>query len=113
MHRRIMGVETEYGILHTPADPTSARMGPDEVARTLFRPVVEQHASSNIFALNGARLYLDVGSHPEYATPECDSVAQLLRSRRRRALQRPLAGGGTAAARRQPRRPGAAVSKQR
>ena len=23
---------------------------------------------------NGARLYLDVGSHPEYATPECDSV---------------------------------------
>lgn len=78
MHRRIMGVETEYGILHTPADPTSARMGPDEVARTLFRPVVEQHASSNIFALNGARLYLDVGSHPEYATPECDSVAQLL-----------------------------------
>ena len=23
---------------------------------------------------NGSRLYLDVGSHPEYATPECDSV---------------------------------------
>jgi proteasome accessory factor A len=23
---------------------------------------------------NGARLYLDVGSHPEYATPECDDV---------------------------------------
>src|SRR4029450_1880098 len=27
---------------------------------------------------NGARLYLDVGSHPEYATPECDSVTDLV-----------------------------------
>jgi proteasome accessory factor A len=25
---------------------------------------------------NGARLYLDVGSHPEYATPECDSILE-------------------------------------
>ncbi len=30
--------------------------------------------SSNVFLENGARLYLDVGSHPEYATPECDSI---------------------------------------
>ena len=27
---------------------------------------------------NGARLYLDVGSHPEYATPECDDVRELV-----------------------------------
>ena len=27
-----------------------------------------------MFLENGARLYLDVGSHPEYATPECDSL---------------------------------------
>jgi len=27
-----------------------------------------------VFLENGARLYLDVGSHPEYATPECDSI---------------------------------------
>ena len=27
---------------------------------------------------NGARLYLDVGSHPEYATPECDSLYDLV-----------------------------------
>jgi proteasome accessory factor A len=27
-----------------------------------------------VFLQNGARLYLDVGSHPEYATPECDSI---------------------------------------
>jgi proteasome accessory factor A len=27
-----------------------------------------------VFLENGARLYLDVGSHPEYATPECDDL---------------------------------------
>jgi proteasome accessory factor A len=31
-----------------------------------------------VFLENGARLYLDVGSHPEYATPECDSVVDLV-----------------------------------
>ena len=34
--------------------------------------------SSNVFLTNGSRLYLDVGSHPEYATAECDSVPQLI-----------------------------------
>ena len=34
--------------------------------------------SSNVFLRNGARLYLDVGSHPEYATPECDNVLDLV-----------------------------------
>jgi proteasome accessory factor A len=31
-----------------------------------------------VFLENGARLYLDVGSHPEYATPECDSLTDLV-----------------------------------
>jgi proteasome accessory factor A len=31
-----------------------------------------------VFLANGARLYLDVGSHPEYATPECDSILDLV-----------------------------------
>ena len=35
-------------------------------------------AVSNVFLENGARLYLDVGSHPEYATPECDTVYDLV-----------------------------------
>ena len=49
------------------------RLSPDEVARYLFRRVVSWGRSSNVFLENGARLYLDVGSHPEYATPECSS----------------------------------------
>ena len=31
-----------------------------------------------MFLRNGARLYLDVGSHPEYAIPECDSITDLV-----------------------------------
>jgi proteasome accessory factor A len=30
------------------------------------------------FVENGARLYLDGGDHPEYATPECDDVMELV-----------------------------------
>ncbi|MFL6101677.1 MAG: Pup--protein ligase, partial [Actinomycetales bacterium] len=51
---------------------------PDEVARYLFRRVVSWGRSSNVFLRNGARLYLDVGSHPEYATPECDALDELI-----------------------------------
>src|ERR671925_1534956 len=60
MDRRIFGLENEYGVTCT------------------FRGVVWGGRSSNVFLENGARLYLDVGSHPEYATPECDSVVELV-----------------------------------
>ncbi|WP_244977452.1 Pup--protein ligase [Corynebacterium lizhenjunii] len=76
-HRRIMGIETEYGITAT-VDPQRRQLGPDEVARELFKPVVAEYSSSNIFLPNASRLYLDVGSHPEVATGECDSLSQLL-----------------------------------
>jgi proteasome accessory factor A len=74
--RRIFGVETEYGITCTLGG--QRRLSPDEVARYLFRRVVSWGRSSNVFLRNGARLYLDVGSHPEYATPECDNVVDLV-----------------------------------
>ncbi len=74
MDRRIFGVETEYGVTCTFRG--QRRLSPDEVARYLFRRVVSWGRSSNVFLLNGARLYLDVGSHPEYATPECDNVIE-------------------------------------
>ena len=74
--RRIMGVETEFGI--TAMRDGSAVLGPEEIARYLFKPVVAQYKSTNVFTDNAARLYLDVGAHPEYATAECDSLTQLL-----------------------------------
>ncbi len=72
MKRRIFGLENEYGVTCTLEG--QRRLSPDEVARYLFRRVVSWGRSSNVFLANGARLYLDVGSHPEYATPECDNV---------------------------------------
>ena len=76
MQRRIYGLENEYGITCTVDG--ARRLSPDEVARYLFRRVVSWGRSSNVFLVNGARLYLDVGSHPEYATPECDSVIDVI-----------------------------------
>lgn len=76
MQRRIFGIENEYGVTCTLRG--QRRLSPDEVARYLFRRVVSWGRSSNVFLANGARLYLDVGSHPEYATPECDSVRELV-----------------------------------
>ena len=76
MQRRIFGIENEYGVTCTFRG--QRRLSPDEVARYLFRRVVSWGRSSNVFLRNGARLYLDVGSHPEYATPECDDVTTLV-----------------------------------
>ncbi|MFM8351821.1 MAG: Pup--protein ligase [Actinomycetales bacterium] len=76
MQRRIFGIETEYGVTCTFRG--QRRLSPDEVARYLFRRVVSWGRSSNVFLRNGSRLYLDVGSHPEYATAECDSIPQLI-----------------------------------
>ncbi len=76
MRRRIFGIENEYGVTCT--FEGQRRLSPDEVARYLFRRVVSWGRSSNVFLENGARLYLDVGSHPEYATPECDSPRQVV-----------------------------------
>jgi proteasome accessory factor A len=76
MQRRIFGIETEFVVTCT--FHGQRRLSPDEVARYLFRRVVSWGRSSNVFLRNGSRLYLDVGSHPEYATAECDDLAQLV-----------------------------------
>ena len=77
MDRRIFVIETEYGVTCTFRG--QRRLSPDEVARYLFRRVVSWGRSSNVFLRNGSRLYLDVGSHPEYATaahPHAPSLPQ-------------------------------------
>ncbi|WP_243837801.1 Pup--protein ligase [Cumulibacter soli] len=76
LSRRIFGIETEYGV--TCVLDGHRRLSPDEVARYLFRRVVAWGRSSNVFLANGSRLYLDVGSHPEYATAECDNFTDLI-----------------------------------
>ncbi|ROR55870.1 proteasome accessory factor A [Luteococcus japonicus] len=82
--RRVRGLETEYG-LQVRVRPLGAatpagwrRLSSDEAAQRLFAPVVEAHAATNAWLRNGGRLYLDVGSHPEYATAECSTLAELV-----------------------------------
>ena len=76
MDRRIFGLETEFGVNAT--FRSGGRLSPEEVARYLFRKVVAWGRSSNVFLANGSRLYLDVGSHPEYATAECADLLDLV-----------------------------------
>jgi proteasome accessory factor A len=49
----------------------------DEVARDLFREMTAGQGS-DVSLRNGARLNLQVTSRPQYATPECDSVLDLI-----------------------------------
>jgi len=76
VRERVFGLETEYAVTCT--KDGERRLGTDEVARALFRHVVSWGRSSNVFLENGARLYLDVGSHPEYATPECRTPHEVI-----------------------------------
>ena len=64
---RIFGIETEYGVSVTGLDrPCDA----GQTAMMMFQPIVAEARSTNTYIENGSRLYLDVGSHPEYATAE-------------------------------------------
>lgn len=65
--KRIFGIETEYGVSVTGADKPC---DPGQVAMMMFAPVLSRARSTNTYLVNGSRLYLDVGSHPEYATAE-------------------------------------------
>ncbi|MDO4917641.1 MAG: Pup--protein ligase [Rothia sp. (in: high G+C Gram-positive bacteria)] len=76
MKKRIFGIETEFGISYVPKN--LGPLGPEEAARILFKPVVESWRSTNVFLPNGSRLYLDVGSHPEYATAESATLRDLI-----------------------------------
>ncbi|WP_172119984.1 Pup--protein ligase [Actinomyces faecalis] len=76
--RRVIGIETEYGVTCASTAGGPPPLDADHAARLLFEPVVARGRSSNVFTRGGARLYLDVGSHPEFATAECDRLEDLL-----------------------------------
>jgi proteasome accessory factor A len=75
MQRRILGLENEYGVAIMRNGKFS--WSADEIARLLLQ-LDGPRSNTTGFLRNGARFYLDVGSHPEYATPECDSLAELI-----------------------------------
>ncbi|WP_246462234.1 Pup--protein ligase [Trueperella pecoris] len=76
--QRIMGIETEYGLLCASTNGGEPPMDAEAAAHHLFEPLLRKTRSTSTFLANGARLYLDVGAHPEYATAECDYLGDLL-----------------------------------
>ena len=76
MKRRIFGLESEYGVTCTRAG--SSLLSADILARFLFEEIIPYPRTPNVFLENGARLYVDTGFHPEYATPECDNLLDLV-----------------------------------
>lgn len=72
---RIVGLETEYGLV---ARRDGRRLTADEAGQALFVPLARSRGATSAFLTGGGRLYLDVGSHPEYATPECLNARDLV-----------------------------------
>ena len=74
---RFFGVETEYPVVELDAD--HKRLDPARSAAALMRRVkklvthLRCTGDLDVFTANGSRVYVDVGSHPEVATPECST----------------------------------------
>src|SRR5256714_12584 len=91
MDKRIFGIETEFGCLvKDPAVGTAEEVVEAVKDYTFYEKrlgVIDLHARDYAFEparaggflRNGGRLYIDaVGSHEEYATPECTDLTDLL-----------------------------------
>ncbi|MBV7363635.1 proteasome accessory factor PafA2 family protein [Actinomycetaceae bacterium TAE3-ERU4] len=76
MNRRVFGLETEYGLIVK--NQRGQLLEAKEAARELFDEVLDYGSQATTFLSNGARLYVDVGSHPEYATAECADLRDLI-----------------------------------
>lgn len=82
---RILGLETEYGCLIDEATPRVLAQVRDWVFERHRYGLVDRHKrgwdeppGNGGFLFNGGRLYIDMG-HLEYCTPECATLAELVR----------------------------------
>jgi hypothetical protein len=81
MKPMLMGAETEYAV----AGRTSSGPVAPETLYALLSEAVRQerlwmadiYGSRGAYLENGSRFYLDSGGHPEYATPECSTPAEV------------------------------------
>ena len=78
MDRRIYGLESEYGLICTPERRGGKALSIQNAVMYLFREIISGRMYLDVFLENGARFYQDIGCHPEYATPECDDVRELV-----------------------------------
>jgi proteasome accessory factor A len=73
---RIFGLENEYGLIFSPNGRIYLPM--EKVLGYIFEGLIPNSWPSNAFLVNGARFYQDTGCHPEYSTPECDNITDLV-----------------------------------
>lgn len=76
MRPRIYGLENEYGLIFSPNGRVYLPM--EKILGYIFEGLIPNSWPSNAFLINGARFYQDTGCHPEYATPECDNLFDLV-----------------------------------
>lgn len=76
MRPRIFGLENEYGLIFSPQGRVYLPM--EKILGYIFEGLIPNSWPSNAFLTNGARFYQDTGCHPEYATPECDNLTDLI-----------------------------------
>lgn len=78
----LLGVETEYAF--TAFDDRGGSLNRSAYLQLLIERVKDKMSclsgacESDLYLANGARLYIDAGSHCEYATPECISPEELV-----------------------------------
>jgi proteasome accessory factor A len=87
LNRRIFGTECEYApVIHRRCEGPSQRPRADTLAERQKHIAEKLIAGAALLGIpmageflgNGGRLYADRGGHPEYATPECCTVADLV-----------------------------------
>ncbi|HET8760846.1 MAG TPA: Pup--protein ligase [Nitrospiria bacterium] len=76
MPPRIFGLESEYGLIFSPNGRVYLPM--EKILGYIFEGLIPNSWPSNAFLCNGARFYQDTGCHPEYSTPECDRLHDLV-----------------------------------
>lgn len=76
MKNRVFGLESEYGLIFAPQGKVYLPM--EKILGYIFEGLIPNSWPSNAFLGNGARFYQDTGCHPEYSTPECDNLFDLV-----------------------------------
>jgi proteasome accessory factor A len=84
---RVFGIETEYALIHRSEGADRTRLSGEQSLldhlKTLTPLLVasldgKDYAHAGEFLGNGGRFYIDRGAHPEYASPECTIVRDLV-----------------------------------
>jgi proteasome accessory factor A len=73
---RTFGLRNEYSVVFSAGG--QQQLSPGEAGRRLFGPAVSGGEATDVLLRNGGRLHLEVASCPQYVTPECGSVPDLV-----------------------------------